>query len=310
MAGRKAGNPRKEIRPLTMFEKLKTFSNLVVLPHSVFALPFALASLLTATHGKPSLYVLGWVIACMVLARTTAMAYNRLVDADIDAKNPRTQNRDLPAGRIKPWQVKLIVFVCGLGFVFCTTRLNILAARLSPIALVIILFYSHTKRFTWLSHLFLGLALGVAPVGAWIAATGAFAAEPFWLMAAVICFLAGFDILYATQDEDFDKREGLQSWVVKWGIPNSLLASRFFHTCMLGFLAGFGAQAGFSPVYYIGISLIGAVLLYQHRRAYRLETLGGKTQFTLSPSMMKMNGWVSVLYFVVVGVTVWSSKSF
>jgi 4-hydroxybenzoate polyprenyltransferase len=288
-----------------MFEKLKTISNLVVLPHSVFALPFALASLLTATQGRPSLHVLFWVIVCMVLARTTAMAYNRLVDADIDAKNPRTQSRDIPVGRIKIWQVRVLVWVCALGFVLATTQLNLLAARLSAVALAIILFYSHTKRFTWASHLFLGLALGVAPVGAWIAATGAFALKPFWLMAAVICFLTGFDILYATQDEAFDKKEGLQSWVVRWGLPNSLKASRFFHACMLGFLAGFGVQAGFSPVYYVGIGVIGAVLLYQHQKAYKLETRGINTHFTLSPSMMKMNGWISILYFAIVGVTLW-----
>ena len=124
-------------------------------------------------------------------------------------------------------------------------------------------------------------------------------------MAAVICFLAGFDILYATQDEDFDKKVGLQSWVVRWGLPNSLKASRFFHACMLGFLAGFGVQAGFPMPYYWGIGVIGAVFLYQHKNAYKLEGSGAGQRFTLSPSMMKMNGWVSILYFVVVGVTVW-----
>jgi 4-hydroxybenzoate polyprenyltransferase len=293
-----------------LLNKLKTISNLVVLPHSVFALPFALASLLTATHGRPSPHVLFWVIVCMVLARTTAMAYNRLVDADIDAKNPRTRNRDIPAGRIKSRQVMLLVCVCALGFVLACTQLNVLAARLSVPALVIVLFYSHTKRFTWTSHLFLGLALGVAPVGAWIAATGQFSPEPFWLTAAVICFLAGFDILYATQDEAFDKKEGLQSWVVRWGLPNSLKASRFFHVCMLGFLAGFGVQVGFPPVYDVGIGIIGAVLLYQHLKAYQLEVRGKSIHFTLSPAMMKMNGWISVLYFAVVGVTVWLSKGF
>jgi 4-hydroxybenzoate polyprenyltransferase len=282
----------------------------VVLPHSVFALPFALASLLTATHGKPSLHVLLWVIICMVLARTTAMAYNRLVDADVDKKNPRTKKRDIPSGRISTWQVWVIVVVCGAGFVLASAQLNTLAAELSPLALVIVLFYSHTKRFTWTSHLFLGLALGVAPVGAWVAATGVFAPEPLWLMMAVICFLAGFDILYATQDEAFDKKQGLHSWVVRWGLPNSLKASRFFHACMLGFLAGFGVLAGFPPVYYLGIGVIAAVLLYQHQKAYKLETVKGRLHFTLSPSMMKMNGWISILYFVVVGVTVWFSKGY
>jgi len=288
-----------------MLKTLKSFSNLVVLPHSVFALPFALASLLTATNGRPPFRVLFLVILCMVLARTSAMAYNRLVDADVDAKNPRTQNRDIPAGRIKLWQVRLIVILSSFGFVGTTYFINPLAFVLSQYALVIILFYSHTKRFTWTSHLFLGLALGVAPVGAWIAATGQFQTQPLWLLGAVICFLAGFDILYATQDLSFDKQEGLHSWVVRWGLSRSLLASRLFHTLMLGFLAGFGAQAGFSPIYYVGISLVGLVLLVQHRLAYRLEKDGGDIRFTLSPTMMGYNGWIAVLYFLVVGATLW-----
>ncbi len=278
---------------------------MVVLPHSVFALPFALASLLTATHGKPSLHVLLWVIVCMVLARTTAMAYNRLMDANIDAKNPRTKDRDIPAGRIKPWQVKILVWVTSFGFVLSCIPLNPLAFKLSPVVLVILFFYTHTKRFTWTSHLFLGLALGVAPVGAWIAATGKFEVAPLWLLAAVICFLAGFDILYSTQDEAFDRAQGLHSWITRWGLANSLKASRFFHTLMLGFLAGFGAQAGFHLIYYLGIALIGAILYFQHRLSYRLETNRGETVFYLSPAMMKLNGWISILYFLIVGAALW-----
>ena len=214
-------------------DRIKAFSSLVVLPHSVFALPFALASLLVATQGKPPVRILLWVIVCMFLARTAAMSYNRLIDADIDARNPRTQNREIPAGRIQPWQARALTIVSGLGFVLATSQLNALAFKLSPLALGIVLFYSYTKRFTWLSHFFLGLALGVAPVGAWIAATGQFSLTPFWLTGAVIFFVAGFDILYATQDETFDKNAGLKSWVVKWGIPNSLKASRFLHIGML-----------------------------------------------------------------------------
>jgi len=288
-----------------MLKKLKTISNLVVLPHSVFALPFALASLLTATYGKPSLHVLFWVIVCMVLARTTAMAYNRLVDADVDAKNPRTKNRDIPAGRISFLQVKILTLVCGLAFVAACYFLNPLAFQLSPLALAIVCFYSHTKRFTWTSHLFLGLALGVAPVGAWVAATGQLAVAPFWLTGAVICFLAGFDILYATQDEAFDKKAGLHSWVVRWGITHSVQASRFFHVGMLGFLTVFGVQVGFSFSYFIGIGFIAAALIYQHLKAYTFETKGKKVKFVLSPQMMGLNGWIAVIYFVVVGASLW-----
>jgi 4-hydroxybenzoate polyprenyltransferase len=292
---------------MKIFDLLKTFSNLVVLPHSVFALPFALASLFTAFHqqGGFSLRILLLVILCMVLARTSAMAYNRLVDANLDAKNPRTRNRDLPTGKIKAWQVRLIIWLTAIGLVGTTYFINPLAFKLSPLVLVILFFYSHTKRFTWTSHLFLGLALGVAPVGAWIAATGQFQTLPLWLMAAVICFLAGFDILYATQDLSFDRQEGLHSWVVRWGIARSLWASRLFHTLMLGFLAGFGAQAGFSRLYYAGVALVGLVLLVQHRLAYRLEKDGGDIRFSLSPAMMGYNGWIAVLYFLVVGATLW-----
>jgi 4-hydroxybenzoate polyprenyltransferase len=288
-----------------MLNKLKTISNLVVLPHSVFALPFALASLLTATHGKPALHVLLWVIVCMVLARTTAMAYNRLVDADVDAENPRTKNRDIPAGRISILQVKIITFLAGLGFMGACFLLNFLAFELSPLALAIICFYSHTKRFTWTSHLFLGLALGVAPVGAWVAATGELEGKPFLLTGAVICFLAGFDILYATQDEAFDKKAGLHSWVVRWGLSNAIQASRFFHVGMLGFLTVFGFQVGFPISYYIGIGLIAIALLYQHLKAYTFEAKGKEVKFALSPKMMGLNGWIAVIYFVVVGVSLW-----
>jgi 4-hydroxybenzoate polyprenyltransferase len=285
--------------------KIKVISNLVVLPHSVFALPFALASLFTVTQGKPSLKLLLLVILAMVLARTTSMAYNRLEDADIDTKNPRTKNRDIPAGRISRLQVKMLILACGLAFIVTCYFLNRLALYLSPVALLIVFFYTHTKRFTWTSHLFLGLALGVAPVGAWIAATGRFDLEPLWLAAAVICFLAGFDILYATLDLAFDLREGLHSWVVRWGIANSLAASRFFHSGMLGFLAAFGYQVHFPQVYYIGLCLVGALLVFEHLKAYTSKKRPGGIEFKLNPAMMLMNGWVSTFYLVVVCVTVW-----
>jgi 4-hydroxybenzoate polyprenyltransferase len=151
----------------------------------------------------------------------------------------------------------------------------------------------------------LGLALGISPVGAWLAAKGEFSVTPFWLTGAVICFLAGFDILYATQDEVFDKKNGLQSWVVRWGVPASLHASRFFHLAMLGFLVGFGVQAGFHIGYFVGLVLVAAALVFQHLKAYSLVKTGKGYRFTLSPQMMALNGWISVLYFCVVGVTLW-----
>ncbi len=288
-----------------MFSKLKTFSELVVLPHSVFALPFALASLLAATGGKPPWRVLFWVVACAFLARTAAMAYNRLVDAPLDALNPRTRNRPLPTGRMGRGSVLALVWISGLLFILAAGRLNPLCFRLSPLALAIVLFYSHTKRFTWASHLFLGLALGVAPVGAWIAARGVFEAAPLWLMAAVVCFVAGFDILYATQDMAFDRERGLKSWVVRWGLTRSLAASRILHALMLGFLAGFGAHLGFPDFYYAGVALLGGVLFFLHRTQYGFRARGEGLVFVMGPAMMKVNGYVAVLYFLIVGAALW-----
>jgi len=291
-----------------MFDKLKAFSNLVVLPHSVFALPFALAALIVATQGKPSLRLVGLVVLAMFLARTAAMAYNRLVDADIDAKNPRTGGREIPSGRVKAWQAKALVWVCGLGFVLTCAHLNPLAFRLSPIVLAVLLFYSHTKRFTWASHFFLGFALGLAPVGAWIAALGRFTVEPLFLTAAVTCFVAGFDVLYALQDEAFDKKEGLHSWVVKWGAGNTVWASRILHVAMIGFLAFFAAACAFPTSHFTLLGLIAGGLAWLHRMGYKVEGKGRAAKVTLSPQMMSYNGWIAVLYLAAVAVTVYTMK--
>jgi 4-hydroxybenzoate polyprenyltransferase len=290
-----------------MLKKLKTFSELVVLPHSVFALPFALVALLAATHGHPPLRVLVWVVVCMVLARTAAMAYNRLVDADLDARNPRTKDRPIPSGRMTVSTVKGIVIVSGFAFVLAAGQLNPLAFHLSPIALGVVFAYSNMKRFTWGTHFVLGFALGIAPVGAWIAATGSFSFTPVWLTAAVVCFVAGFDILYATQDEEVDRKEGLHSWVVRFGIPKSLLASRLLHALMIGFLAGFGAQFGWGNAYNLGLGLLGASLVYLHKTQYGFHVVKGKPHFFMNPTMMRLNGYVAVLYFFIAGVALWVS---
>jgi 4-hydroxybenzoate polyprenyltransferase len=279
---------------------------LVVLPHSVFALPFALASLLVATAGRPSLRLLALVVAAMVLARTAAMAYNRFLDAPIDARNPRTLDRSIPTGKVRRWEALSLAIFSAFAFMGVCSLLNPLAHRLSPLALLVLFFYSHTKRFTWTTHLFLGLALGIAPVGAWVAATGELAARPFWLLAAVVCFLAGFDILYATWDEDFDRRERLHSWVTRWGLKNSLRASRVFHLLMVGFLAGFGAHAGLPGPYFIGVAVVGAILASQHRGLYRMERLTTPGTFRVSGALFRWNGWVAVLYLAVVGYSLWT----
>jgi 4-hydroxybenzoate polyprenyltransferase len=233
------------------------------------------------------------------------MAYNRLVDADIDAKNPRTQGRELPSGRIAPWQVKALVFLCGMGFVLTCSFINRLSFLLATPALMVLLFYSHTKRFTWASHFFLGFALGLAPVGAWIAALGRVTFEPFFMTAAVTCFVAGFDILYALQDEAFDRKEGLHSWVVKWGARNAVWASRILHVAMIGFLAFFAAACAFPPSHFTLLGLVGAGLAWLHRMGYKVEGEGSDARVILSPKMMAYNGWIAVLYFLAVAATVW-----
>jgi len=286
-----------------MFKRLKTLSELVVLPHSVFALPFALASLLAATGGKPPVRILVWVVVCMVLARTAAMAYNRLVDADMDALNPRTKNRPLPSGRMTPNQVRLVAAVSGFLFVLASGRLNPLCFKLSPLALGVVFFYSHTKRFTWASHLFLGLALGIAPPAAWAAATGSLSPSPLLLTAAVVCFVAGFDILYAAQDAAFDRNHGLRSFVVRWGGRNALWASRILHIVMLGFLSLFGHRLDFPAFYQAGVGAIGAVLFYLHLTQYHWNPAEGSLR--VKSALMAVNGWVAVLYFLNVGASLW-----
>lgn len=288
-----------------MFKQLRDWSNLIVLSHSVFALPFALASLLVATRHQPSMYLTILILLAMFFARTAAMAYNRVVDADVDALNPRTQGREIPMGKIPKWQVLTLTWLSAAGFLATCYFIGGLAFKLSPLALFIIFFYSQTKRFTWLCHLALGLALGLAPMGAWIAARGTINGPPFFLSLGVMCFVAGFDILYATTDVEFDKAHGLYSWPVRWGIPASLKAARIFHFVMLAFLAGFGVTAGLSPLYIYGLSLIGVFVIYQHSKIFVYERDRQGRPFVLPIDVLGLNGWVSVLFLATVGVSLW-----
>jgi len=288
-----------------MLKQLKDWSNLIVLSHSVFALPFALASLLVATRHQPSGQLTLLVILAMFFARTAAMAYNRVVDADMDALNPRTQDREIPAGKISKVQVLILTWLSAAGFVATCYFIGGLAFKLSPLALFIVFFYSQTKRYTWLCHLVLGLALGLAPMGAWIAARGTIDAAPFFLLLGVVCFVAGFDILYAIKDMEFDKAHGLHSWPERWGIRSSLRASRILHFAMLGFLAAFGVLAQLSPVYIYGLTLIGVFLIYQHSRIFTYERDRKSGEFVLPIDVLSLNGWVSVIFLAIVGASLW-----
>ena len=273
-------------RPLARFFHLIRFS------HTVFALPFALGALVVAANGRPSLRTLLLVVICMVFARTAAMLFNRLIDWSLDQRNPRTASRHL----LIPKSAALFsLMLSSVGFILAAGAINRLTFMLAPIALAIIFFYSLTKRFTSATHFFLGLALAIAPVGAWIAQTGRIDLPPLVLGAGVICWVAGFDLIYATQDYDFDRREGIRSLVVKLGIARSLRLAQLLHLAMLAALIGFGVTAQLGRIYYGGMPLVAAALFYEHKTE-KLDLAG------INRAFFQSNAFVSAVFLVAVCV--------
>lgn len=239
-------------------------SELVVFPHTVFALPFAFIGVLEAASGWPSGRVVFWVLVAMVGARTAAMAFNRLADLPFDAANPRTAGRPLPSGRLRPAHAWALVLAGAGALVVAAWQLNPLCLALSPLALAWVLGYSYTKRFTALSHLWLGLGLAMAPVGGWLAVSGKFALPPVVLAAAVAFWVAGFDVLYSLQDVEFDRRVGLYSLPARWGVAKALWASRVFHgLAALGF-AAFAVLVHARLWGSLAVALAWSLLLVQH----------------------------------------------
>ncbi|MEI8234142.1 MAG: UbiA-like polyprenyltransferase [Verrucomicrobiota bacterium] len=236
--------------------------------HTVFALPFALGSLFVAAGGLPPARICGLVLVAMAAARTAAMAFNRLADWEMDRRNPRTAGRHKLISR---WGAIILCAGSTALFVADAWGINPLCFALSPVALALVFFYSLTKRFTPLCHFFLGLALAVSPVGAWLAVTGRFALPPLILAAGVVFWVAGFDLIYATQDFEFDRREGVHSLVVRLGIGRSLHAAQALHAVMFLLLGAFGAAAGLGLVYFGSLVLVLAALVYEHRVARRLD---------------------------------------
>ena len=230
--------------------------------HTVFALPFALGSMLVAAHGRPTLRIVGLILLAMVLARTAAMVFNRLADWEIDKGNPRTAGRHQLVSRSA---ASALLVVSAGAFVVTTAFINPLCFALSPVALLIVFFYSLTKRFTDYTQLFLGLALAVSPVGAWLAVRGVFELPPLVLATAVLLWVAGFDLIYATMDYDFDKRAGLRSLVVRFGIPQSLRLAQWLHGGAFLLLTLFGLTAGLGPIYYASLALVLGAFFYEHR---------------------------------------------
>ncbi len=274
-----------------LFSKIVLYLKMIKFSHSVFALPFALTSALIAADGLPEKRTLFWIIVAMVSARTTAMGLNRIIDRRIDKHNPRTANRELPAGKINVVETAVFVFIALVVFVLSAYMLNPLCFRLSGIAVAFMVLYSFTKRFTWTSHFVLGITISAAPVGAWIAVTGGFDVRILLLGFAVVFWLAGFDILYAFQDVEFDRNYGLYSVPLKFGIARALWISRTCHllTWVLLLLTGF--YFGMTLAFYIGIAVTAVLLLYEHA----LVSPGDLRK--LNKAFFDMNGYISLTVF-------------
>ncbi len=290
-----------------MITLLSKWAGFVKLSHTVFALPFALAAMVVAARanrGWPGWSTFGLILVAMVTARTCAMAFNRIVDRRFDALNPRTSGRHLPQGQIT---LASAITLCGLsaaGLVGASYCLNPLCFYLSPVALLVVCFYSLTKRFTDFTHVFLGVALALAPIGAWLAVKGEFriwpllpwqdnAILPLLLAAAVVFWLIGFDIIYALQDYEFDRSHGLHSLVVRWGPANALVAAFLAHMFMWGLLLAFGLLCGFRVAYLAGLLVILPILLLEHWLARR------RSLKWIDVAFFRLNALISVVFLVI-----------
>jgi 4-hydroxybenzoate polyprenyltransferase len=272
--------------PVARFLRLIRFS------HTIFALPFALGALVVAANGWPSSRILFLVIVCMVFARTAAMLFNRLIDWSLDQRNPRTASRHLLLSKSA---AQVLLVLSSTGFVVTAAAINRLTFILAPVALAVIFFYSVTKRFTSATHFFLGLALAIAPIGAWIAQTGRIDLAPIVLAAGVVCWVAGFDLIYATQDYEFDRREAIRSLVVNLGIARSLRLAQLLHFVTFAALIGFGMAAKLGALYYWSMPLIAAALFYEHKTE-KLDLTG------INRAFFQSNAFVSAVFLVAVCV--------
>ena len=285
---------------MSAFQRLALYGRMVKFSHSVFALPFAMASAtLAAPEGGLAPETLAWIVVAMVGARSAAMGFNRLADHAIDARNPRTAARELPAGAMSRGEVWLFVIVSAAALVLAAWRLNPLCLALSPVALFVIFGYSYTKRFTALSHAVLGLGLAIAPVGAWIAVRGRFDLPPVLLGLAVLAWVAGFDIIYACQDVDFDRGAGLNSIPARLGVGGALRVSRALHVAAVLLLASLPAVTALHVVYLAGVVLVAVMLAYEHS----LVREGDLSR--VDAAFFTVNGWIGVLYLAFVLLARW-----
>src|SRR5215475_8230643 len=276
---------------MAVLHNLRITLEMIKWEHSIFALPFALCGAMLAAGGIPSLHQVLWIIVAMVAARSAAMAFNRWADAAIDAANPRTSTRALPTGHLSPTFVVTFVLVSSAVFVLAASQLNRLALLLSPVALAVLLLYSYTKRFTRWSHLVLGFALGIAPAAAWIAIRGSLDPKILLLTAAVTFWVAGFDVLYACQDFEFDRQAGLYSVPRFCGIGKSLWIARAFHVVMLLLLVALVLSFGLGKLALVGVAAVFLLLTYEH------SLVSEDDLSKLNAAFFTMNGVIAVVFF-------------
>ena len=287
----------------TVIKNTRLTLEMIKIEHTLFALPFAFLGAVLAANGLPTLRQILWIIVAMVGARSAAMAFNRIADRNLDARNPRTATRAIPAGLLSAGFVWAFTLISAAVFLFAAAMLNRLTLLLAPVALASVLLYSFTKRWTQFSHLVLGWCLSIAPTGAWIAVRGEIgSAIPLLLSLVVLLWTAGFDVLYACQDYDFDRREGLQSIPARVGIAHALWIARALHAGAFLTLVGLYVATGLGPLAFAGVIATGALLVYQHRLV-RADDLG-----RLNAAFFTTNAFVSVILLVTFGSAVFLNR--
>jgi 4-hydroxybenzoate polyprenyltransferase len=287
---------------LKIKSKLVTYGELVMFSHTLFSLPFALMAMLLAAEGFPEPRVVFWIFVALFAGRNGANALNRYVDASYDAKNPRTQTRHIPSGKMKGREALLITLFCYIVFVVAAANLNSICLWLSPIALILFTLYSYTKRFTWLCHIVLGITCAGAPVGAWLAVTGSFNIIPLIIAAIVTLWVAGFDIIYGTQDIDFDRAEGLFSIPARFGYDGALWIARAFHFSMWLLMISLYFLTTLDFIYLIGVIISGALLIFEH---YMVDP---KHRFKMNVASYHINQVISILLLFVTSLDIFIKK--
>ncbi len=284
------------------WQSTRTTLEMIKWEHSIFALPFALTGAVLAAGGWPSVRVLFWIVICMVSARSAAMAFNRLADAEIDRMNPRTASRAIPAGVLSRTFAAWFTILCCVVFLISAAMLNRLTLLLAPIALLVVLGYSYMKRVTRWSHLVLGLALGIAPSAAWIAVRGSIDPRIIVLTAAVMLWVAGFDVLYACQDFEHDRASGLNSIPQAFGLSGAFWLARGMHFVMLTMLVLLAALFHLGPIASIGLLIVASLLLYEH------AIVSPRDLRRLNAAFFTLNGIISVVYFASVAIDIFARR--